>query len=79
MDDELYDRWLDQYDIRDADGYLDDYAADMLYYGWFADDDEFPGGVDLDRLAIREEFYEYMDLESEDMDWEAWKEAMGYE
>lgn len=30
-------------------------------------------------FAIRDEFFDYMGMDSADFDWEGWREAMGYE
>lgn len=73
--DDLYEQWLDQLGIRDIYGDIDEREADLLYRGWFADDDELGDDASF-RADIRQEFYDLSDLDKYDIDWEAWKEYM---
>jgi hypothetical protein len=37
-------------------------------------------GIDPDAVhAARQEWFDFMGLEEDDFDWDAWKEAMGYD
>jgi hypothetical protein len=63
-------------------GFFDDEEAglvlDLYEAGFTHHSDEY--GYDPDLVhAAREEFFEYTGLDYMDFDWDAWKEAMGYE
>ena len=79
--DDLYDDFLNDYGVRDDFGFVDEYAADRLWDGWFASDEYLDDKYDgeWDRREFRDEFYEYMGIDYQDFDWDAWKEWMGYE
>lgn len=55
-------------------------AQEAFQQGWMDDQrkDEHSGVDWSDILAAREEYYEISGTDSEDFDWEAWREFMGY-
>lgn len=79
--DDLYDDFLNDYGVRDNAGFVDEYGAEMLWDGWFADDDYLDEKYDgeWDRMEFRDFFYDYMGISYQDFDWDAWREWMGYE
>lgn len=44
-----------------------------------ADEYDALGLSESDVKAVREEFFDYMGLDTSDFDWDGWREAMGYE
>lgn len=62
-------------------GWETDYAQNLFDIGFghtAADYDAL--GIDPEQVsAAREEFFDYMGMEYEDFDWEAWRDEMGYE
>lgn len=84
-----YDDWDDQFremfnDIPGAD-YLSseesNYAEALFDAGFTHTSDELEAlGLSMDDVqAIRDEFFEFMGIDAADFDWEAWREAMGYD
>jgi hypothetical protein len=57
------------------------YAATLFEVAFTMDEAELDAaGYDQDAVnAIRQEFFDYMGLDWGDFDWDAWREAMGYE
>lgn len=47
----------------------DDYAQNLLWEGWFDPDMDF-----AQRQEARELFFMYMEIESEDFDWDDWRD-----
>lgn len=71
--------------MADAERYDDDFDvsyAEALFEAGFtmtAAELEAAGYDPRDTEAIREEFFEYMDMDPAEFDWQEWREAMGYE
>jgi len=56
----------------DMDILDDEFALDALWVGWFKDE----VGTD-ERIDARELFFDYMDFDPADFDWDAWREYYG--
>lgn len=71
--------------MADAERYDNDFDsayAETLFETGFtmhASELEALGYDPRDVEAIREEFFDYMDLDPADFDWQEWREAMGYD
>jgi hypothetical protein len=84
-----YDEWDSQFqelfdDLPGADYLTDGESshAEILFETGFthtAEEYESMGLSPDDVAAIREEFFEYMGIDTGDFDWEGWREAMGYD
>lgn len=85
-----YDDWAegmrDLWDSLDgtAPGYMEDweraYAETEFERGFTHTGEEYDAmGLDPDQVyAARMNFFDFMGLEEEDFDWDAWREEMGY-
>lgn len=68
-------------DFEEEFGYLYDIEDDpvgmgLMHAGWFSDNSET---TPEERHDAREAWFEYMDYDYEDFDWDAWREYMGYD
>lgn len=84
-----YDDWDSSFqdmfdDIPGAD-YLSseeaNYAEALFEAGFTHTGEEYEsmGMSEDDVQAIRDTFFDFMGIEASDFDWEAWREAMGYD
>jgi len=84
-----YEDWSnDQYDVFDnAPGVVDletdwefDYAANLYEVGFtiHSEDYEAYGITAEDVEAARDEFFEFLDADPSEFDWDAWRESMDY-
>jgi hypothetical protein len=70
---------IDQYETTDPQLYEE--LTDALWNGWFASPEELDatfGAGGWDYRELRESFYEYGFM-AEDIDWNQWREMMGYQ
>lgn len=68
----LHSEGFVDYDVFDSTGEVivtDQYAADLIYEGWFDPDASY-----ADQLAARSEYFNYTGESERDFDWQTWRD-----
>lgn len=62
------------------EGWETDYAQNLFDVGFAHHAEDYDRlGIDPDQVtAAREEFFDYMGMEWDQFDWDAWRDEMGY-
>lgn len=77
----LQDLWTETSGTENIPGgWETDYAQNLFDLGFGHTADEYESlGIDPETVsAAREEFFDYMGMDEDQFDWDAWRDEMGY-